>query len=217
MEDGKPNAERLREYGDARRASLEQFLFSPAPIYPEFEEATLARSLAYWKRTMGESDATSTRVLGGRKPEEVARELVRGSKLADVSLRKELIEGGEKAVAASSDPMIRLAKDIDAEARALRAEFEDEVSGVQTAQYALIAKAIFDDQGTRSYPDATFTLRLAYGVVKGYEADGKRVAAFTTIGGAFERAAAHGNTAPSHFRRAGPKHATRAGSSWRRR
>ncbi len=196
VEDGKPNAERLREYGDAGRASLEQRLFSPAPFYPEFEEAKLARSLALWRRTRGESDPTSARVLAGRKPEDVAGELVRGTKLADVAVRKELVKGGVKAVAASNDPMIRLARDIDGEARVLRGEFEDDVTGVQAAQYALIAKAIFDDQGTRSYPDATFTLRLAFGVVKGYEAEGKRVPAFTTIGGAFEHESAHGGKAP---------------------
>ena len=111
-------------------------------------------------------------------------------------------------MAASNDPMIRLARDVDAEARVLRGYSEDEVSGVQAAQYALIAKAVFDDQGTRSYPDATFTLRLAFGVVKGYEAEGKRVPAFTTIGGTFEHAAAHGNTAPYAL----PKSWTEAGA-----
>ena len=196
VEDGKPNGERLREYGDAGRESLEQRLFSPAPIYPDFEEAKLAHSISYWRRTIGDSDPTSARVLGSREPEEVAKELVRGSKLADVELRKALVKGGEKAVVASDDPMIRLARDVDAEARALRMVLEDEVSGVQTAQYALIAKAIFDDQGIASYPDATFSLRLAFGVVKSYEPDGKRIPAFTTIGEAFEHAAAHGNEAP---------------------
>ncbi len=195
-EDTKPNSERLREYGDAGRASLEQDLYSPAPIYPDFEEAKLTHSLAYWKQTVGESDATCSRVLGGQGPESVARQLVRGSKLANVELRKQLVKGGVKAVAESDDPMIRLARDVDAEARAARRVSDDEVNGVQNAQYALIARAIFDSQGTTSYPDATFTLRLALGVVKSYEPDGKRVPAFTTIGGAFEHAAAHGDVYP---------------------
>ncbi|MGP0063162.1 MAG: S46 family peptidase [Isosphaeraceae bacterium] len=195
-EDTKPNAERLREYGDAGRASLERALYSPAPIYPEFEEAKLARSLAYWRRTAGESDPTLIRVLDGRTPEEVARKLVAGSRLADVETRKRLVKGGREAVAASDDPMIRLARDVDVDARAVRKVVEDEIEGVQTSQYALIAKALFEDQGTSTYPDATFTLRLAFGVVKGYEPDGKRVPAYTTIGGAFGHAAAHGNSDP---------------------
>ena len=193
----KPNAERLREYGDARRASLELALYSPAPIYPEFEEAKLARSLTFWKRTMGaDSDPTLARVLDGRTPEEAARKLVQGSRLADVAFRKELVKGGREAVAASEDPMIRLARDIDADARAVRKLMEDEIEGVQTSQYALIARAQFEDQGTSTYPDATFTLRLAFGQVKGYESDGKPVPAYTTIGGAFGHAAAHGNSEP---------------------
>ena len=92
--------------------------------------------------------------------------------------------------------MIRLARDVDVDARAVRKVVEDEIEGVQTSQYALIAKALFEDQGTSTYPDATFTLRLAFGVVKGYEPDGKRVPAYTTIGGAFGHAAAHGNSDP---------------------
>ena len=145
---------------------------------------------------MGESDPTVARVLAGRTPEDAARELVRGSRLADVAFRKELVKGGREAVAASDDPMIRLARDVDAEARAMRKVVEDQVEGVQTAQYALIARALFEDQGTSTYPDATFTLRLAFGTVKGYEADGKRVPPYTTIGGAFTHADAHGNADP---------------------
>jgi hypothetical protein len=195
-EDTKPNAERLREYGDAGRASLERALYSPAPIYPEYEEAKLARSLTFWRRAMGESDPTVARVLDGRTPEDAARALVRGSKLADVNVRKALVKGGRDAVAASDDPIIRVARDVDHEARAVRKIVEDEVDGVQTAQYALIARALFEDQGTSAYPDATFTLRLAYGTVKGYEEDGRRVPPYTTIGGAFAHAAAHGNADP---------------------
>ena len=195
-EDTRPNAERLREYGDAGRASLERTLFSPAPIYPEYEEAMLARSLAYWRRTVGEANTTLARVLKGRTPEQTARDLVRGSRLADVAYRKRLVEGKQAAVAASDDSMILLAREIDPEARAIRKIAEDEVDGVLASQYALIAKALFEDKGTSTYPDATFTLRLAYGQVKGLQMEGKPVAAYTTIGGAFEHARVHGNTDP---------------------
>jgi Peptidase S46 len=195
-EDTKPNAERLRGYGDAARGSLEQALYSPAPIYPEYEQAALTRSLAFWRSTMGESDPTVARILAGRAPEEVARECVRGSQLAEVATRKDLVRGGRAAVSASTDSMIRLARAVDGDARALHKVVEDQVDGVQAPQYALIARALFDDQGTSAYPDATFTLRLAFGVVKGIDADGQRVPAYTTIGGAFSHAAAHGDTDP---------------------
>ena len=195
-EDKKPNAERLREYGEAGRDSLEQELYSDAPIYPEYEKARLADSLAYWKEIMGESDPFVQKVLRGRDPKEVAAELVDGTKLADVAERKRLVKGGTEALASSKDTMIKLALAIDADARALRKKFEDEIEGVRRAEYAKIAKALFEDKGESTYPDATFTLRLAFGTVKGYEQDGKFIEPFTTMGGAFEHAARHGNKPP---------------------
>ena len=194
-ESGKPNPDRLREYRDSALESLKLSLFSDAPIYPEYETAKLAHSLAFWKKSMPD-DPLVERVLRGRTPEQAAEELVEGTKLADISVRKSLAEGGKEALEASDDPMIKLAQVVDADARAVRKESEDQVEGTQTAQYALIAKAIFEDQGASVYPDATFTLRLAFGTVKGYESDGKTIPPFTDIGGAFEHAQAHGNTPP---------------------
>jgi hypothetical protein len=136
------------------------------------------------------------RVLHGRPPAEVARQLVQGTRLADVEVRKRLAEGGMTAIEASDDPMIHLAIAVDAEARRLRKIQEDEIEGVEAANYAIIARALFETQGDSMYPDATFTLRLAFGVVKGYEGDGNAIAPYTTIGGAFEHAGAHGDKPP---------------------
>ena len=92
--------------------------------------------------------------------------------------------------------MIKLALAVDADARAIRKRHEDEVEGVQASNYALIARAMFEEKGDSVYPDATFTLRLAFGTVKGYELDGKTYPPYTTIGGAFQHAEAHGNKDP---------------------
>ncbi|WZP01005.1 S46 family peptidase [Isosphaeraceae bacterium EP7] len=192
----KPNADRLREYGEAGLASLEQGLYSDAPIYPEFETAKLGHSLEHWAKAVGADDPVVRKVLKGRTPAEVARSLVEGTKLADVETRKEYAKLGVTAVARSEDPMIQLALAVDPEARAVRKQREDEVEGVESAQYALIARAIFDDKGDSTYPDATFTLRLAFGTVKGYEVDGKTVPPFTTFAGAFPHAAKHDNVDP---------------------
>lgn len=191
----RPNSDRLKEYRESALPSLELRLFSEAPIYPEFEEAKLAESLAYWK-TMGPDPSLLDRVLRGRSPGEAAKELVRGSKLASIPYRKELAAGGKAAIETCDDPMIKLALAVDADARAVRKEREDKVEGVEATNYALIAKALFEDRGDSVYPDATFTLRLAYGVVKGYELNGKTVPPFTTIAGAFAHADAHGNKDP---------------------
>jgi Peptidase S46 len=194
-ESTKPNAERLKEYRESGIKSLELELFSPAPTYPEFEEIKLAHSLKEWKQDMP-ADPLVARVLHGRTPAEAARDFVRGTKLADVEFRRKLADGGMKAILASDDPMIKLALAVDAEARAVRKIQEDQVEGVETANYAIIARDLFEAKGDAVYPDATFTLRLAFGVVKGYEVDGKAIPPYTTTGGAFEHAKAHGNTPP---------------------
>ena len=194
-ESAKPNGERLREFRDSARPSLLLSLFSEAPVYPDYEKAKLAHSLAYWKKSTP-NDPWIEKILKGRTPEATASALIDGSKLADVAERKKLAEGGADAIARSEDPLIKLAKLIDADARALRKKREEQVEGVEASQYALIAKAIFDVEGDKVYPDATFTLRLAFGTVKGYTVDGKMVPPFTTIAGAFQHASAHGNKPP---------------------
>ncbi len=191
----KPNSDRLKEYRESALPSLELKLFSEAPIYPEYEEARLGQSLAYWKKMQPEMPLVQ-QVLRGRSPEDAARAFVRDSKLASIPLRKQLASGGKAAIESCDDPMIKLALVADAEARQVRKEREDKVEGVEATNYALIARALFEDMGDSIYPDATFTLRLAYGVVKGYEVDGKAIPPYTTIGGAFVHADAHGNKDP---------------------
>ena len=191
----KPNGDRLKEFRDSNRPTLELELFSGAPISPEFETAKLAHALAFWK-AQAPDDAVLAKVLDGRAPEAAALALVKGSKLADVALRKALAEGGKAAIDASDDSMIALAKLADGPARYVRKKFEDEVEGVEASAYAVIARAIFQQQGDDAYPDATFTLRLAFGTIKGFEHDGKVVPPYTTIAGAFDHAKAHGDTPP---------------------
>jgi hypothetical protein len=195
-ESQKPNAERLPEYTDARRASFELGLYSPAPVYKDFEKMKLADSLAFMRDELGAENAVVQKVLAGKTPEARAAELIDGSKLADVAYRKQLAAGGVKAIESSDDPMIQLARAIDDDARSLRKRYESEVQSSERANYAKIARARFETEGTKVYPDATFTLRLSYGAVKGYEENGHQVAPFTTLGGTFEHAARHGNKDP---------------------
>jgi hypothetical protein len=188
-ENEKPNAERLLEYTDARRGSLELGLYSPAPIHDDFEKLKLADSLAFMNELLGADNPLAKQIMNGKTPEVRAAELIDGTKLKDVAYRKELAAGGAKAIDASNDPMIVLARTIDPKARELRKRFEGEVTGVERANYAKIARAKFETEGSKLYPDATFTLRLSYGTVKGYMENGKRVPPFTTLGGLYERSA----------------------------
>ncbi len=195
-EDQKPSAERLREYRDSNRASLEQDLFSTAPIYPEFEQHGLADDLALLVERRGGDDPLVRKVLAGKSPRERASALVHGTKLADVEVRRALAKGGQKAIDDSDDPMILLAKALDEETRRIRKITEEQIDEVERQAYAKIAEVIFATQGTGTYPDATFTLRLSFGVVKGYEENGRRVPPWTTLGGAFEHEKAHGAKPP---------------------
>ncbi|HXF41471.1 MAG TPA: S46 family peptidase [Blastocatellia bacterium] len=196
IESAKPNDQRLPAYTDSRRASLELGLFSPAPIYDDFEKVKLADSLAFMRDELGADNAIVKKVLAGKTPSARAAELVEGTKLKDAAARKQLAAAGVKGIQESTDPMIALARSIDDEARKLNKRYEAEVQGNERVNYGKIARALFDIEGTKLYPDATFTLRLSYGAVKGYEENGKRVPAFTNFDGLYKRAAEHGNKFP---------------------
>jgi hypothetical protein len=195
-ERAKDNKDRLPEYGEARLESLTEQLFADDPIYNEFEIVKLADGLTWFAGEFGYKDPTVQKVLAGKSPIERARELVGGTKLKSVDVRKELYKGGKEAIAASEDPMILLAKSVDEEARALRKEMESKVDEPLKQAYADVAKAKFAADGTGTYPDATFTLRLSYGVVKGYTEGGKKVPFTTTFAGLYERSKEFKNRDP---------------------
>jgi hypothetical protein len=148
----------------------------------------LADSLTFLAEQLGADDLTVQKVLAGKSPRARASELILGTKLKDVATRKKLYEGGASTVAAAKDPLIELARTVDEEARSLRKQIEAQDEVKQQA-HAALAKAKFALEGTSTYPDATFTLRLAYGPVKGYEENGKQVPFETTMTGLYQRAA----------------------------
>jgi hypothetical protein len=192
----KPSAERLREFADAALPSLELGLFSPAPIYDARETELLSSTLSAMAEYLGADDPLVVAALAGESPRARAEEIVRGTTLKTPDARRALAAGGQSAIKSSTDPLIALARAIDPEARAARKQFEDTVESVERESYAKVAAAKFAAEGENVYPDATFTLRLAYGAVKGYEEDGKPVPAFTTIAGLFQRADDHHNQPP---------------------
>ncbi len=194
-EDQKPSAERLREYRDSARESLLQQLFSPAPIYKDLEQVKMADLLAFMMEQRGGDDPLVKKVMRDKSPIDLAAECVQGTHLDDVAVRRKLADGGADAIAVSDDPMIRLARLIDADARAVR-KTQDEIQEQERQAYSQIADAVFATEGTTTYPDATFTLRLAFGVVKGYEQAGETIPPWTTFGGAFEHEQVHAGLEP---------------------
>ena len=183
----KENGQRLREFSQAGLPALKARLFSPAPIYPELETARLAFTLTKMREELGSDHPFVKKVLGKESPDKLAARVVKGSKLADVKTRQALFDGGKAAVDASKDPMIELARLVDPDARAIRKNFEENIEAVIRKNSELVAKAKFEVYGTNQYPDATFSLRLSYGSVKGYTEDGKQVAPITQMAGTFER------------------------------
>jgi hypothetical protein len=198
----KPNGERLPEYRDSGLPSLEQSLFSTAPIYKSLERLLLADSLAEMQEQMPDN-ALVKRVLDAKTPGELAADLIDNTKLEDVAVRKELFNGGKAAIDASTDPLIKLMLEIEPDARAVRKDYDDKIDAVVRRDGAAIAKIRFAKEGTSRYPDATFTLRLSYGTVRGYTENGEgtvpkgtKLPYFTTIGGAFDHAAQHDDKPP---------------------
>jgi hypothetical protein len=191
-----PNKDRLREFGDAGLETLREKLFAASPIYKDLETVKLADSLAMLVEEFGAEDPLVSKILAGKSPTARAAELVSGSNLDKVETRKEL--GAENAdLAGSRDPMIQLARIVDPAAREVRTTYETKVDEPMKQAYAKIAKAKFAVEGDSVYPDATFTLRLAFGLVKGYqESTGETVPALTTLGGTFKHADNHGNVDP---------------------
>lgn len=183
----KPNGERLKEFRDSALPTLEQKVLSTAPVESEVEILLLTHSFLRLREKLGAEDPVVRAVLGKSTPEEKARELVTATKLANVEERKRLWTGGKEAIEASKDPMILLAKAVDAEARAVRKQWEQEVEGPEDKHGERIARAVFAVHGTNRYPDATGTLRLSAGTLKGYAKNGRAILPWTTIGGVFER------------------------------
>jgi hypothetical protein len=193
LERTKPDAERLPEFSSTRLPQVERQITSPAPFYPDFEKLKLAHSLTKMRELLGTDDPFVVKMLGKESPEQVAKRLVDGAKLADPAYRKALWSGDRSAIVAADDTFIQLARDIDAVAMAIRKRFDNEVTAVELKNAGLIAKARFAMLGSKTYPDATGTLRLSYGAVEGWTERGKPVTPFTDFAGAFNR---HTGAAP---------------------
>ena len=194
-ERGKPNGERIPAFRDSARESLELQLFSTEPIYDDYEILRLTDSLTDFASQFGADNPIVQKVFAGKSPHARAVELVTGTKLKDVALRRDLYRKDAAALQEAHDPMIDLARMIDGPAREARKIF-DAQEEIKKQAYADIAKARFAIEAASSYPDATFTLRLSYGTVRAYEQDGKQIPAFTDFAGLYQRAAEHDNKPP---------------------
>ncbi len=184
----KPDGKRLDGFHDSQLDSLRFRLFSRAPVYPRLDETLLADRLQESLEELGPNDPFVQAALAGRTPQAVAQESFNGTKLGDPAFRKSLIDGGQAAVSSSTDPLIALARKLDPSVREIRKWVEDNVESVETSAGEKLGKARFAVFGKSTYPDATFTLRLAFGTVKGYPMNGTEAPPKTTLYGLYDRA-----------------------------
>jgi hypothetical protein len=195
----KPDAERLDGFHDAQLDALRLQLFSPAPVYPALNEVLMADAWQEALEALGGDDPFVKAVLDGRSPPEAARRWLSGTRLGDPAVRKALIEGGADAVAQSTDPLIVLARRLDPLLREMTRWRETNVDSVTTAAGEKIGRARFAVYGKTVSPDATGTLRLAFGVVKGYPMNGTQAPYKTTLFGLFDRAYSFDLKPPYHL------------------
>jgi hypothetical protein len=192
----KPDGERLDGYHDAELESLRFQLLSPSKIYLPTEKLYMTTALTLAGEKLGKDDKYLQTLLQGSSVDAFINSVIDGTKLGDVAVRKSLLDGGEAAVAASTDPMIAAARRTDPLAREYRRWQHDEIESVLTPASEKLGKARFLVYGKDAYPDATFTLRLSYGTVAGYPYNGPVAPPFTTFYGLYDRAASFGNQSP---------------------
>ncbi|WP_242914475.1 S46 family peptidase [Brevundimonas pishanensis] len=188
QERAKPSGERLAEYSDSRLSGVQSRLFAERPTYPELEQIRLEWWLSKTREWLTVDSPYMAALLGKESPEVLSARLVEGSKLADPAVRRALWEGGLAAIEASDDPMIQYALRVDADARAIRSDWENRVQAPTDKASEQLAAARFAVYGDAVYPDATGTLRLTYGKIEGSDVPGQRFGAFTTFQGLWDRA-----------------------------
>ena len=192
----KPDGDRLQQFHDAGLESLKFQLMSPAPIEIATEKLYMTAALKLGEEKLGRDDAYIQAILQGGDVDQTVNSLIDGTKLADPAFRKSLIDGGEAAVAASTDPMIAAARRVDPIVREPTRRIRDQYGSVLTKQGEKLGKARFLVYGKNTYPDATFTLRLSYGAVIGYPYNGTIAPPFTTFYGLYDRAAGFSDKPP---------------------
>ncbi|MBQ7501584.1 S46 family peptidase [bacterium] len=186
----------LKEYAPNKLESLKLRLFADSPMYADVEKTALNAGFSFLAERLGPDSPDAALVLQGKTPLDRAAELVDNCTLFDPAVRRRVAEMSLADLEKYQDPMIRLALTVDARSRELRKVFEDQLSAPSTAAYAQISRERFAIEKDSVPPDATFTLRMSYGKVKGYQNDGREEPWRTTIGDMFTRAAEHKNIAP---------------------
>ncbi|MDR2560274.1 MAG: S46 family peptidase, partial [Holophagales bacterium] len=171
---------RERAAAQAKERAIGEFAFDK-----DKEITALASALERAQKELGSHPLVKS-ALNGRSPKDVAKAAIEGTKLAQPAARKALLDGGRAAIQASKDPLLAIAvnvQKIQANVRQVQARSQETIS----EHAPRIAKARFAVYGKEIYPDATGTLRLTYGAVETYNANGTKIQPFTTFYGLYDR------------------------------
>ncbi|MEK8033563.1 S46 family peptidase [Ideonella sp. DXS29W] len=195
-ERGLPEAQRMPDYREAAWPDLERKLKADSPIYKDLEIARLSGQFLEAREFLGAEHHFVKAVLGSDTPEAAAERWVRGSQLDNVAVRTALLSGGVPAIEASTDPLIRLAREIYPMHRELVRFKEEQVDTPLQQAAERLGQARFAIHGRNVPPDATGTLRLSFGRVAGYVSNGQTTPWKTTFGGWLARADSFDGKAP---------------------
>ncbi len=190
-----PDSARMASYRGAGLDAHRQQVLQDIPIDLVLERRAMTDRLRAAARELPPTDPFIRTAMSGRTPDAAAERLVDSTHLTTVAGRKALIDGGPAAVAASTDPMIVLARTMDPIGRALAAK-ADTLRAAAATNTARIGRALYATYGTALPPDATFTLRITDGVVRGYPMNGTEAPSATTLYGLYDRSASFGDKAP---------------------
>jgi hypothetical protein len=199
-ESAKADSARLPRYRGKGLAQVRAGLEAEQEVNPQEEKLALAAYLTDARHALPASDPAMRAALAGRSPEVAAEALINGTHLASVDARKALVAGGARAVAASTDPLIVLARRLDQLSRAVDARVR-RLDNVISANAEKVGQALFAVYGTRLPPDATFTLRISDGTVRGYPYNGTIAPYKTSFYGMFGHAADFDDKPPFHLPR----------------
>ena len=174
--------------GNSMNQIRTQLLSPNLRVDTAFERAALVGWLTAAKQELDPKDPVLVAVLAGRTPEQAAADLLKATQIGSADFRKTLIEGGAAAVTASNDPLIVLARTLDARSLPI-AQKVARLNNTISANAEKIGQAIFAAYGKSLPPDATFTLRISDGVVAGYPMNGTIAPYKTSYYGLYARSA----------------------------
>ncbi len=178
--------------GQAPDSLLREFRqeLEAATIDPALDAEILAAQLGEAAELLGDADPFVRQALAGRSPAVAARTVVIGSAAVTDRARRAALLANPSDIMSSTDPALRLMRDALPRLRELLSQIR-QLQSAEEARTARLARALFDVYGTAIPPDATFTLRIADGMVAGYEYNGTSAPAFTTFYGLYDRHYSH--------------------------